>query len=115
MRRTRLWTLPDTTALGFGPDVGQLTKGRADAVKVVKDYLPLVQHLKDYDSLDDHLVGYCPLGQGNVNVPAMLDLTNGRKIQAMIMVELDRNPKDLLQPCHSTLPNRVQLIRKRSG
>ena len=36
-------------------------------------------HLKDYNGLDDHLEGYCPLGQGNVNVPAILDLMNGRK------------------------------------
>lgn len=87
----------DTTALKFGPDVGQLTKGGADAAKVVKDYLPLVQHvhLKDYNGLDDHLVGYCPLGQGKVNVPAILDLMNDRKIRGMIMVELDNNPRDL--------------------
>lgn len=87
----------DTTALKFGPDVGQLTKGGADAAKVVKDYLPLVQHmhLKDYNGLDDHLVGYCPLGQGKVNVPAILDLMNGRKIRGMIMVELDNNSRDL--------------------
>jgi inosose dehydratase len=87
----------DTRALKFGPDVGQLTKGGADAAKVVKDYLPLVQHmhLKDYNGLDDHLVGYCPLGQGKVNVAAILDLMNGRKIQGMIMVELDNNPRDM--------------------
>jgi inosose dehydratase len=87
----------DTAALKFGPDVGQLTKGGADAVKVVKDYLPLVQHmhLKDYNGKDDHLVGYCPLGQGKVNVPAILDVMSGRKLQGMIMVELDNNPRDL--------------------
>lgn len=87
----------DTKALKFGPDVGQLTKGGADAVKVVKDYLPLVQHmhLKDYNGLDNHLVGYCPLGQGKVNVPAILDVMNGRKLQGMIMVELDNSPRDL--------------------
>lgn len=87
----------DTRVLKFGPDVGQLTKGGADAVKVVRDYLPLVQHmhLKDYDGVDDHLLGYCPLGKGKVNVPAILDLMEGRKIKGMIMVELDNNPRDL--------------------
>jgi hypothetical protein len=46
----------------FGPDIGQLTKGSSDAVQVVKDYLPLVQHmhLKDYNGVDPHLLGYCP-------------------------------------------------------
>ena len=53
----------DTNVLKFGPDVGQLTKGGADAVQVVKDFLPIVHHmhLKDYSGHDDHLVGYCPL------------------------------------------------------
>jgi inosose dehydratase len=87
----------DTRVLKFGPDVGQLTNGGANAVQVVKDYLPLVQHmhLKDYNGKDPHLVGYCPLGQGEVNIPAILDLMNGRKIKGMIMGELDnsgRNP-----------------------
>ena len=44
---------------------------------------------------DPHLLGYCPLGQGDVNIPAILDLMNGRKIKGMIMGELDnsgRNP-----------------------
>lgn len=87
----------DTNNLKFGPDVGQLTKGGADAVKVVKDFLPIVQHmhLKDYNGKDDHLVGYCPLGQGEVNVPAILDMMEGRKISGMVMVELDNlNARD---------------------
>lgn len=83
----------DTRYLKFGPDVGQLTKGGADPVKVVKDYLPLVQHmhLKDYNGKDDHLLGYCPLGQGKVNVPAILDMMEGRKISGMVMGELDND------------------------
>ena len=86
----------DTKVLKFGPDVGQLTKGGSDAVKVVKDYLPIVHHmhLKDYNGKDDRLLGYCPLGQGNVNVPAILDIMNGREINGMIMVELDNNFRD---------------------
>lgn len=81
----------DHTTLKFGPDVGQLTKGGADAVQVVKDYLPLVQHmhLKDYDGKDPALAYYCPLGKGKVDVPAILGLMAGRKISGMVMVELD--------------------------
>jgi inosose dehydratase len=87
----------DTKYLKFGPDIGQLTKGGADAVQVVKDFLPLVQHmhLKDYNGLDPHLLGYCPLGQGKVNIPAILDLMEGRKIRGMVMGELDNDPKNL--------------------
>lgn len=57
----------DTRHLKFGPDVGQLTKGGQDAVKVVKDFLPIVHHmhLKDYNGKDEHLVGIVPwAGQG---------------------------------------------------
>jgi inosose dehydratase len=87
----------DTDHLKFGPDVGQLMKGGADPVKVVKDYLPLVQHmhLKDFNREDKHLLGYCPLGKGRVDVPAILDLMAGRKISGMIMVELDNDPKNI--------------------
>ncbi len=86
----------DTNYLKFGPDVGQLTKGGQDALKVVKDFLPLVQHmhLKDFNGKDDHLLGYCPLGQGKVDVPGILDLMEGRKISGMVMVELDNDFKD---------------------
>ncbi len=85
----------DTKYLKFGPDIGQLTKGGSDAVQVVKDYLPLVQHmhLKDYNGVDPHLLGYCPLGQGRVNIPAILDIMTGRKINGMVMVELDNDPR----------------------
>ena len=87
----------DTSVLKFGPDVGQLTKGGADAVQVVKDHLAIVEHmhLKDYNGRDDHLLGYCPLGQGRVDVPAILTLMEGRQIHGMIMIELDNNPRDL--------------------
>ncbi|MEP7097446.1 MAG: sugar phosphate isomerase/epimerase family protein [Dokdonella sp.] len=107
----------DTTHLKFGPDVGQLTKGGADAVKVVKDYLPLVQHmhLKDFNGKDDHLLGYCPLGQGEVNVPAILDLMAGRKISGMIMVELDNDPRNLSPTPSQTLAAESQKYLRSIG
>jgi len=80
----------DTRYVKFGPDIGQLQKGGADPVKVVKDYLPLVRHmhLKDYDG-GPNFAGYCPLGQGKVDIPAILDMVEAAKMQGMIMVELD--------------------------
>lgn len=107
----------DTTHLKFGPDVGQLTKGGADAVKVVKDYLPLVQHmhLKDFNGKDDHLLGYCPLGQGEVDVPAILDLMAGRKISGMVMVELDNNPQNLSPTPPQTLAAESQAYLRSIG
>jgi len=83
----------DTKAMKFGPDIGQLQKGGSDPVKVVKDFLPLVQHmhLKDYAGGPEYL-GYCPLGQGKVDIPAILAMMNGRKTAGLVMVELDSPP-----------------------
>jgi len=80
----------DTRYLKFGPDIGQLQKGGSDPVQVVKDFLPLVQHmhLKDFSGGEEY-VGYCPLGQGKVNIPAILDMMESRPLNGMIMVELD--------------------------
>jgi inosose dehydratase len=80
----------DTRYLKFGPDIGQLQKGGSDPVKVVRDFLPVVQHLH----LKDHVggeafAGYCPLGQGKVDLVAILTMLDGRQMDGMIMVELD--------------------------
>jgi len=45
-------------------------------------------HFKDWDGLDG-AAGYCPLGMGKVNLAGVLDLMEGRKLDGMIMVELD--------------------------
>ena len=84
----------DTRYVKFGPDIGQLQKGGSDPVQVVKDFLPLVNHmhLKDYNG-GEYFVGYCPLGQGKVNIPAILDMMEGRTTAGMIMVELDGGPR----------------------
>ena len=83
----------DTKVMKFGPDIGQLQKGGSDPVKVVKDFLPLVQHmhLKDYVGGPEYL-GYCPLGKGKVDIPAILAMMDGRKTAGLVMVELDSPP-----------------------
>jgi inosose dehydratase len=83
----------DTKAMKFGPDIGQLQKGGSDPVQVVKDFLPIVQHmhLKDYSGGSQYL-GYCPLGQGKVDIPAILSMMEGRKTAGLVMVELDSPP-----------------------
>src|SRR3569833_283332 len=80
----------DTRYVKFGPDIGQLQKGGSDPVQVVKDFLPIVNHmhLKDYNG-GENIVGYCTLGQGKVDIPAFLDMMDGRPMAGMIMVELD--------------------------
>lgn len=85
----------DTRYVKFGPDIGQLQKGGSDPVQVVKDFLPVVNHmhLKDFSG-GEFFVGYCPLGQGKVDIPAILDMMEGRAIAGMVMVELDGTPKN---------------------
>ena len=84
----------DTKVVKFGPDVGQLAKGGSDPVKVVKDFLPLIRHvhLKDWNG-GPHWAEYCPLGQGKVDVPAVLELLEQSQDMKMIMVELDPSAK----------------------
>ena len=89
----------DTKVMKFGPDIGQLQKGGSDPVQVVKDFLPIVQHmhLKDYSGGPNYL-GYCPLGEGKVNIPAILSMMNGRKTAGLVMVELDSPPPQPVPP-----------------
>jgi inosose dehydratase len=82
----------DTRYVKFGPDVGQLVKGGADAVQVVRDFLPVIRHvhLKDFLGGPDWL-GYCPLGRGRVGVDAgaILGMLETVKELEYVMVELD--------------------------
>jgi inosose dehydratase len=80
----------DTKYVKFGPDVGQLQKGGSDPVKVVKDLLSTITHvhLKDWSG-GQYWAGYCPMGQGKVNIPAILDLLETQKDLKIVMVELD--------------------------
>jgi inosose dehydratase len=83
----------DSRYVKFGPDVGQLAKGGSDPVQVVKDYLPLIRHvhLKDWNG-GEYWAQYCPLGQGKVDVPAVLDLFERSPDMKIVMVELDPSP-----------------------
>jgi inosose dehydratase len=83
----------DTKYLKFAPDVGQLQKGGADAAKVIKDFVRITvhMHLKDFSG-GQYFAGYCPLGQGKVDIPSILDTMENAGHPANIMVELDRAP-----------------------
>lgn len=89
----------DTRNIGFGPDVAQLAAGGADPVKIVKDLLPLIRsvHLKDFLG-GPHWAGYCPLGQGKVDIPAVMDLLEKSKKLEYVMVELDPSPNPPMTP-----------------
>ncbi len=83
----------DTKYVKFGPDVGQLAKGGNDPVKVVSDFISIIRHvhLKDFDG-GNAFLGYCPLGQGKVELPKVLDLLEQSGNDLMIMAELDSGP-----------------------
>jgi inosose dehydratase len=89
----------DTRVMRFAPDVGQLQKAGADAARVIEDFLPIVvhMHLKDYSG-GEHFVGYCPLGQGKVDLVRILQLTNDAHPDANVMVELDGSPNQPYTP-----------------
>jgi inosose dehydratase len=74
----------------FAPDVGQLQKGGADAAQVVKDFSSIIVHMhfKDYKGWE-HMAGYCPLGQGIVDLKSILATMEMANPNANIMHELD--------------------------
>lgn len=83
----------DTRYVKFGPDVGQLAKGGNDPLKVVQDFQAIIRHvhIKDFDG-GNAFLGYCPLGQGKVELPKVLDLLEKSGNDLMIMAELDSGP-----------------------
>jgi len=87
----------DTRYMKFGPDVGQLQKGGGDPVKIIKDFMPLIEHvhLKDFAGGDNGYLGYAPLGKGKVKLEKILKLLEKRRdeMAGMIMFELDHDNK----------------------
>ena len=100
----------DTRHVKFGPDVGQLQKGGADPVTVVKDFLPTVRHvhMKDFDG-GPHYLGYCPLGTGKVDVAGLAALLESSGNDLMIMCELDPSPNQPLAPLDAARINKAAM------
>jgi inosose dehydratase len=89
----------DTRYVKFGPDVAQLQRAGSDPLKLCKDFLSIIYtvHLKDYAG-ERAWSGYCPLGQGKVNLPALLDLLETAPNLKHLMVELDFSRNAPLTP-----------------
>jgi inosose dehydratase len=103
----------DTKYMKFGPDIGQLQKGGVDPVQVVKDFLPIVHHmhLKDFSG-GEAFLGYCPLGEGKVNLPAILAMMDGKKIDGMVMVELDSSPNQPIPARDTAATAKAYLLKQ---
>jgi len=102
----------DTRVVKFGPDVGQLQKGGADPVKILKDYLPLLRniHLKDFVG-GQAWAGYCPLGQGKVDLPAVMDVLEQAKDLQYVMVELDMTADAPMAPLDCARTSKEYLMK----
>jgi inosose dehydratase len=103
----------NTSHLKFAPDVGQLQKGGADAAKVVKDFLPILKHmhLKDYKGWEFYS-GYCPLGMGKVDIPAVLDMAEASGQNPDIMVELDPSSNGPMTPLETAKTTKAYLVKQ---
>lgn len=94
----------DPRLVSFAPDTGQIQKGGSDPVEVLRTYLTLVRHvhLKDFDGGPNELtpdgkeldrtgyVNYVPVGQGVVDIPAIVRMLDDAGFAGWWMVELDR-------------------------
>jgi len=80
----------DTRYMRFAPDIGQAQKGGTDAAQLVKDFAKIIDHMhfKDYKGWE-HMAGYCPLGEGKVDLKSVLDTMEKANPNANIMHELD--------------------------
>jgi len=89
----------DTRYMKFAPDIGQAQKGGADAAQVVKDFASIIDHmhLKDWNG-GEHMLGYCPLGQGKVDLKSVLETMEKANPSASIMHELDGSDKMPMTP-----------------
>ncbi len=80
----------DTRYMHFAPDIGQAQKGGTDAAQMVKDFAKIIDHmhLKDFRGWE-HMGGYCPLGEGKVDLKSVLETMEKANPNANIMHELD--------------------------
>jgi len=93
MTRDELYSVMDKVGadqLKLCPDTGELLAAGVDPLQTVKDLLPRIAHvhLKDYDNGGDH-DGYCPVGTGRVDMPAILDVLETATQPFMLMAELN--------------------------
>lgn len=103
----------NTEYMKFAPDIGQLQKGGADPVKVVKDFLPILthMHLKDYKGWQ-YYSGYCPLGMGMVDIPAILDMVERKGLETGVMVELDPSKDGPMTPLETAKTSKAYLEKR---
>ena len=100
----------DSRYVKFGPDFGQLLKAEGDPVKVLRDFASITHHvhMKDFNGGESFL-GYCPLGQGHLQVEALADICESAGNDIMIMVELDGSRNMPMTPLETARISRDHL------
>ena len=68
-------------------------------------------HLKDFSG-GEAFLGYCPLGEGKVNLPAILAMMDGKKIDGMVMVELDSSPNQPIAAKDTAATAKAYLVKQ---
>ncbi|MCX6628245.1 MAG: sugar phosphate isomerase/epimerase [Candidatus Solibacter sp.] len=102
----------DTRVVKFGPDVGQLQKSGTDPLPMLKDFQSLLRtvHLKDFVG-ERAWAGYCPLGMGKVDLPAVMDVLEKAEGLQYVMVELDGTPGAPLAPFECARTSKEHLAK----
>ena len=103
----------NTNHCKFAPDVGQLQKGGSDAAKVVKDFKNILvhMHLKDFVG-GQYFAGYCPLGEGKVDLAGILDTTESAGHPVNVMVELDRAASTPITALQTAQTSKAFLVKQ---
>jgi len=80
----------DARRIGLGPDLGELLASGADPLPIVKELASAIRHvhLRDFHG-GTHGDGYCPLGQGQVDIASIVDVLETSHRVPMLMVELN--------------------------
>jgi inosose dehydratase len=114
----------DTRYVGFAPDIGQIQKGGAEPIGLIKDYISILRlvHLKDYsgrvefDSSGKEIdttgfACYCPLGEGAVDLAGILEYLEESPFAGPVMAELDGTASMPVPAEEAVLTNKKYLQR----
>ena len=110
----------DPRAVSMAPDTGQIAKGGADPVAVVRTYRQLVRHvhLKDWvggiagDGDTTGWLDYVPLGEGVVDLPGVVDTLREVGYAGWWMVELDGSERAPRPPKEAAAASKRYLDRQ---
>lgn len=121
----RVMTQVDPRLVFFAPDTGQIAKGGADPVEVIRTYRERVRHvhLKDYIGGDTQLdaagggldrtgwLDYVPLGRGVVDLASVVSVLERAEYGGWWMVELDGTSRAPMAPREAAAASKQELDR----